>query len=227
MGGWPSARLYDWNMLIRPAQPEDALAVARLHVRSWQAAYRSLLLDDYLDQLRPEDRAARYDFSHSDPQKPYTQVAESKGQIVGFATNTPARDPDCTGLGELLALHVAQEQWGLGVGRQLAASARHRLIERGFTEAVLWMLEGNARADRFYRKEGWLPDGNHRCDEIWGIALSELRYRRVLIPNPCSPVPSFPALTTPASPAVPSPACAKPPRSAPRAAPRYSRLPPA
>lgn len=167
-------------MLIRPAQPEDALAVARVHVRSWQAAYRSLLPDEYLDQLRPEDRAARYDFSHTDPQKPYTQVAESDGVILGFATTAPARDADCAGLGELLALYVAPESWGQGTGQQLVAAARQRLADEGFAELVLWMLEGNVRADRFYRKDGWLPDGAQKRDEIWGITVSEIRYRRPL-----------------------------------------------
>ena len=175
-----AAFMYDPDMTIRPAQPEDALAVAQVHVRSWQAAYRSLLPDEYLDQLRPEDRAARYNFSHADTQKPFTQVAVSEGVVVGFATTAPARDAACPGLGELLALHVAQEQWGLGVGRQLVASARQRLIGQGFAEAVLWMVEGNVRADHFYRKDGWLPDGNRKRDEKWGIALPELRYRRPL-----------------------------------------------
>ncbi|MFZ0394598.1 MAG: GNAT family N-acetyltransferase [Terracidiphilus sp.] len=170
-------------MLIRPAQPEDALAVARVHVRSWQAAYRSLLPDEYLDQLRPEDRAARYDFSHADPRKPCTQVGESDGAIVGFATTAPARDSDCAGLGELLALYVAPESWGQGIGQQLSAAARQRLTDEGFAEAVLWMLDGNVRADRFYRQDGWLPDGSQKRDEIWGITVAEIRYRRALNPD--------------------------------------------
>lgn len=167
-------------MLIRPARPEDALAVARVHVRSWQAGYRTLLPDDFLDQLRPEDRVARYDFSHADPLKPYTQVAEIDRAIVGLATTAPARDEDCAGFGELLALYVEPERWGHGVGQELVAAARQRLVEQGFWEAVLWMLDGNARADRFYRNDGWLPDGAHKQDTIWGITLPEVRYRRIL-----------------------------------------------
>jgi hypothetical protein len=62
-------------MLLRPAEPGDAIAVARVHVRSWQAAYRTLLPDDYLDQLRPKDRAGKYEFANPDPAKPYTIVA--------------------------------------------------------------------------------------------------------------------------------------------------------
>ena len=81
------------DMLIRPAEAADALAVARVHVRAWQAAYRTLLPQDYLDRLRPEDRAERYDFSHQDPLKPYTMVACDGDAILGFATTMPRRGP--------------------------------------------------------------------------------------------------------------------------------------
>lgn len=167
-------------MLIRPAQPEDALAVARVHVRSWQAGYRSLLPDEFLDQLRPEDRAPHYDFTHTDPHKPYTQLAVREGAILGFATTAPARDSDCAGMGELLALYVAPEHWGQGIGRHLAVAARQRLVGHGFVFAVLWMLDGNARADRFYRMDGWVPDGSSKQGDIWGITVPEIRYRRHL-----------------------------------------------
>jgi len=64
--------LYIVDMELRRAEPPDAIALARVHVRSWQAAYRKLMPDDYLDQLRPEDRAKKYDFGNLDPLRPYT-----------------------------------------------------------------------------------------------------------------------------------------------------------
>ncbi len=109
------------DMLIRPAQPADAMAVAGVHVRSWQAAYRNILPDDYLDQLRPEDRAAKYDFLSRDPQKPQTIVAVEGGinaaihrfaNIMGFATTMPVTDSDMPGYGELCALYVYPPHWG-------------------------------------------------------------------------------------------------------------------
>jgi hypothetical protein len=39
-------------MFLRRAEPADAMEVARVHVRSWQVAYRGLLPDAYLDGLR-------------------------------------------------------------------------------------------------------------------------------------------------------------------------------
>jgi ribosomal protein S18 acetylase RimI-like enzyme len=62
-------------MLLRPAQPSDALAIARVHVRAWQHGYAGILPASYLNQLRPEDRAEKYDLSHADPSHPHTIVA--------------------------------------------------------------------------------------------------------------------------------------------------------
>lgn len=167
-------------MILRLAEPSDAMAVARVHVRSWQAAYRSLLPDAYLDQLRPEERAARYDFATTDPAKPRTIVAEVDGAIRGFATTMPSRDTDTSNHGELCALYVDPDDWGLGYGVALIGEARRHLSACGFPSAMLWLLEGNVRADRFYRVDGWLPDGTRRMETMWGITVNELRYRRAL-----------------------------------------------
>jgi GNAT superfamily N-acetyltransferase len=167
-------------MFLRPAKPDDALAVARVHVSSWQAAYRGLLPDSYLDQLRPEDRAARYDFASADPLKPKTIVAVDGEMIVGFATTMPARDQDLAGNGEVCALYVHPEFWGRGIGASLVESARAHLFECGFHAALLWVLAGNTRAERFYQIDGWVADGQRRTETMWGIKVEELRYRREL-----------------------------------------------
>jgi GNAT superfamily N-acetyltransferase len=167
-------------MLIRAAAAADAMAVARVHVRSWQAAYRSLLPDEYLDQLRPEDRAQRYDFETADPHKPQTIVAVEEELIRGFATTMPSRDSDFADYGELCALYVDPDCWGRGLGKTLISAARERLVTLGFANALLWVLAGNARADRFYRIDQWAPDGLHRTDTMWGVTVNEVRYLRKL-----------------------------------------------
>ena len=85
-----------------------------------------------------------------------------------------------TDAGELFALYVDPDFWGRGVGRALIAAARARLVAEGYRWAVLWVLEGNARADRFYRADGWAPDGARRTETIGGLAATDLRCRRSL-----------------------------------------------
>jgi GNAT superfamily N-acetyltransferase len=165
---------------LRSARPEDAAAVAGVHVRSWQVAYRGLLPDAYLDGLRPEDRMGRYTFGSTDPDAPWTTVAVEAEVIRGFATTGPSRDADVADAGELLALYVEPGAWGSGIGRQLMAQSRAQLGRHGFTEGFLWVLVGNDRAQRFYGIDGWLPDGRRRTQEIWGVSVDEICYRRHL-----------------------------------------------
>jgi GNAT superfamily N-acetyltransferase len=170
-------------MQIRMAEPSDTLAVARVHVRSWQVAFRALLPDEYLRRMRPEDRAQKYDFASGDPAAPKTIVAIEGDVILGFATTAPSRDPDLPSYGELCALYVDPDHWKRGVGSILVAEARRRLSSQGFSHALLWMLVGNRHADLFYRRDEWLPDGKTRREMVWGISVDELRYRRSLV-NP-------------------------------------------
>jgi ribosomal protein S18 acetylase RimI-like enzyme len=170
------AGLYS-DVLIRPAKSDDALEVARVHVRSWQAAYRGLLPDDYLDDLRAEERAQRYNFS-GDPGAPITLVALKDGAIIGFATLAAASGADAISCGELSALYVDPDHFRQGVGSVLLRAACTRLAEQGIREVVLWVLAGNATAQHFYQGSGWMPDGARRTVTRWGVAVDEIRYRR-------------------------------------------------
>jgi ribosomal protein S18 acetylase RimI-like enzyme len=166
------------SLRVREAEPADALEVAQVHVRSWQAAYRGLLPDAYLDALRPEERAARYTFGRASRDGPATFVAIQDEAIRGFATIR--RSDSEREVGEVVALYVDPGCWGLGLGKRLIEEARRRLEERGFDEAILWVFAGNERAERFYRRDGWAREGARRLDEVWGITVDEVRYRRTL-----------------------------------------------
>ena len=107
-------------------------------------------------------------------------MAVEAGRVCGFASTAPSRDSDLPDHGELCALYVDPEQWGKGIGVALVAAARDRLSQFGFRSALLWVLEGNVRADRFYRIDGWTPDGLLRTDSMWGVTVKEVRYRRGL-----------------------------------------------
>ena len=144
---------------IRRARPEDARAVAEVHVGSWRHAYRGLLPDAYLDRLSVEDREAMWREAFGEPDEG-AFVAESDGRIVGFAAFGPSRDEDAgDGIGEIPAIYVEPSTVGRGVGRELIEAATAALREAGHRRATLWVLEANERARRFYEKAGWAWDG--------------------------------------------------------------------
>ncbi|MFE1902096.1 GNAT family N-acetyltransferase [Streptomyces gardneri] len=189
---------------IREATPEDAAALAGVHVRSWQAAYRDLLPGPYLDSLDPEERAAVWRDRLTAPDRPTVLLAtEADGRVVAFSClrawpgeeseasgashasddpdgtdGTDALDPTTTA--ELAALYALPEVWGTGVGRSLLAASTEVLVTAGFRTAVLWVFTGNARGRRFYEAAGWRPDGRAVHDVTGGRELEELRYRRAL-----------------------------------------------
>jgi ribosomal protein S18 acetylase RimI-like enzyme len=168
---------------LRAARRGDELAVAELHVRSWQEAYRGLMPDDFLDALDPRDRAQRYAFESRDETAPTTVLAvvgEEGERIVGFVTFGASRDADTVGLGEIYALYVDPDCLRGGVGRQLMAEARRRLDAAGVTEVILWVLRGNDRAASFYEGEGWRPDGTSRVENPYDIVSTVDRFRRAL-----------------------------------------------
>jgi hypothetical protein len=46
--------------MIRKATPEDARAIAEVHVKSWRAAYRDLLPQDFLQGLSVDRREQQW-----------------------------------------------------------------------------------------------------------------------------------------------------------------------
>jgi ribosomal protein S18 acetylase RimI-like enzyme len=170
---------------VREAIPDDALAVAQMHVRSWQAGYRGLISQDYLDALRPEDRASRYAFGRMSLDGPFTLVAVDGAAICGQITTGKSRDTDALDAGEVWAIYVDPARWGVGVGRALMAAGSDQLRRAGYREALLWTLANNARARRFYERVGWQLDGAKRIDVIGDVAVDEVRYRRPLAAAQC------------------------------------------
>lgn len=169
------------SMILRRAVSEDAMAVAEMHVRSWQVGYRGLVPDEDLDTLRPETWADRYTFGSDAASDPMTIVALRDDAVVGFVTTAPTFDDDVDGSGQLCALYVDPAAWGNGVGSTLLRAGRKNLVDRGFTDAVLWVLVGNRRAERLYERDRWRPDGARRTEDIRGIEVDERRFRGRLV----------------------------------------------
>jgi GNAT superfamily N-acetyltransferase len=92
----------------------------------------------------------------------------------------PSRDADLPEHGELCAIYVDPDRWGQGIGMALIAAARANLLALGYRKALLWVLAGNARAERFYRIDQWAADGRCRTDSVWGVTVNEVRYQRGL-----------------------------------------------
>lgn len=161
-------------MKVRPAVPEDADGINSVRNASWRAAYGAHIPDDYWTGYDSASAIARYVAMISDP-RTNVLVAETDA-VIGYVFFGVARDDDVTpDTREVYAIYVHPDAWSTGAGRALMAAALEAL---GEGPVVLWVLESNARARRFYALAGFAPDGAHKPAEMPGGQLPEMRYRR-------------------------------------------------
>jgi len=163
---------------IATARPQDAAALARVHVEGWRAAYGHLLSDhekwfgaaalerrtrQWTQWLTPGTEASAFGT--------YRAGYDEAGTPVGFAISGPARDQDPPRNLELASLYIDQDWYGTGMGRGLV------LAVIGEAPASVWVTEDNARARRFYEKLGFVADGAAKVEVHLG-SLRDIRMVR-------------------------------------------------
>ncbi len=129
---------------MRPAQPDDAEAVARMACASSVA-----------DGGRPSClTAARFRRDGFGERPAFAaMVAEIDDRVVGYAVYYPGYDTDSATRGAYLAdLYVAEDRRRLGAGRALVAAIARRCRTQGGRWLFWSVLKRNRGARRFYRK---------------------------------------------------------------------------
>lgn len=159
---------------LRPAVPADAEAGADLQIACWREVYGPLVGADLLES-RLHERQRWVDGWHSQlADGPPRTVAVADGELIGFAVTGPTRDARKTSgavsVSELFAIYTRQAWWGTGLGQALLED----VLPGGSTS--LWVLEDNLRAQGFYRRNGFEPDGAR--EHYAGLDAWELRMVR-------------------------------------------------
>jgi ribosomal protein S18 acetylase RimI-like enzyme len=168
-------------MKLRTATAADAPAIAEIHVATWRAAYRGLMPDDFLAALSVDERTQMWRNALSRPNPSRVTVAEFDGALGGFCVYGPTRDDWAPDVAEIYALNIHPDRWRHGAGRALCEEAYGEAAARGHTSITLWVMVGNAPAQRFYERLGYAGDGAARTNShLIGRAFEELRYRKVI-----------------------------------------------
>ncbi len=160
-------------MLIRPYTEADLDRVGWVHSRSRREAYAGLVPEAALASITPERQAQVWRERMAAMPDPCAMfVADVDGLVVGFALGRV----DGNGT-ELNAIHVLAPQHGCGIGQALLERMAEEFRTWGRTDAHLWVVAGNERAQAFYRRNGWRQDGTRSKHDIGGAEVPIVRYR--------------------------------------------------
>lgn len=163
------------QLSIRPAVPEDAPGIARVHVQAWRESYAHLVPAATLAGL---DQGARESMWRTllTAGAPDAWVACAGAgtcpEIIGWASASGGRDADGPRPLELEGIYVLASHYGSGAGQMLLEAAA------GGQPAYLWVAADNPRALSFYRRNGFSPDGATTTAELAGCPVPILRMVR-------------------------------------------------
>lgn len=151
-------------MVIRPTGAGDAAQLADVHIAASEEAYADLLPAEFFASRwrNRDDRVEQWAQILRDPGHTVLVAEEDAGRLVGFVCLGPGRDEPQLGLptAEVWSLYVMASAHGAGIGYTLLTEAL------GPNDAYLWVLDGNQRAVRFYKRQGFEFDGTTRTGVI-------------------------------------------------------------
>lgn len=159
--------------LVRAAEPDDAEVIARCLARCWQESYTHLLSPGFLTGLdaQIEQRTQMWRGAMVRGRR-RPSVAEVGGRVVGvcaavdhsFVDGHPRR-------WQLRVLYLRQAHQGSGLGQALLD------VQLADHPAYLWVAEDNPRAQAFYGRNRFRPDGEVAVEAQWE-ELAEFRMVR-------------------------------------------------
>ncbi|MEU3646773.1 GNAT family N-acetyltransferase [Lentzea sp. NPDC034063] len=152
---------------IRRATSDDAAAVARIWYPGWCDAHLGNVPQRLVD-ARPEETFEPRALEHVE----HTTVATVNGEVAGFVMVIGD---------EVEQVYVSADHRGSGVAKALLAAAESEVAANGHSHAWLAVVAGNARARRFYERQGWTDEGlfDHQAPHADGpIPVPAHRYTK-------------------------------------------------
>lgn len=164
------------DIRVSVATEGDLPGIHEVANRTWPATYAGMIPDEditaFLEANYNLDRLAFVRESMGEGML----VAKSTGEVVGYVMITKDRD----GTAQVWAIYVLPGWQRRGAGTLLwnAALARGRQLESD--ELVLWVLDGNEPAHRFYERQG-AQSAEERDFPVGGGSIREVCYRIPLL----------------------------------------------
>jgi ribosomal protein S18 acetylase RimI-like enzyme len=156
---------------IRTATLDDIAAIRHVAATTWRATYSGQIGDADIAQFLDSAYSERNLTIQISRFGAGFVVATIHGSVVGYAMAGLNRDGDA----ELFAIYVLPEYHGSGVGKRLWDAALVEQVRQGQSRLCCWVLASNARARRFYERQGAFL-AEEREFPIGATMIREARY---------------------------------------------------
>jgi ribosomal protein S18 acetylase RimI-like enzyme len=161
-----------FEMLIRKAEIEDAMGIAKVQVDSWRTMFEGIVPKEYLESLSYDKREPIWKRAVMENN---LYIADENGQVIGFSVGGKERTGNYeTFPGELYSIFILKKYQGTGIGRLLVQSVVDDLKKKKLNSMLIWVIEENP-ACRFYDALGGKKIDTREI-EIGGKKLREIAY---------------------------------------------------
>lgn len=175
-------------MIVRPADPGDAAAIAAIYAH--HVAHGTASFDTVPRSL--EDTAAKI-AEHKKRNWPFL-VAEIDGAVAGYAYATQFRDRPAYRYACEDSIYVAADRRGQGIGTALMAALIDAAQRCGFLQMIGVIGGGEAASVALHARSGFTHAGQMRSvGRKFGRWLDTVYMQRALGPGDGAPPPTEPA----------------------------------
>lgn len=157
------------DVVIRPALPTDAKAIALLHFRMWREAYRDLAPEEASCELTEPVRLSRWQGMLAEETSGRAiLLADVVGRLAGFGAAGSSSHEAFEGRAEVKFLYVDSTFKRRGIGRILLAELAREMMNFGHNSMALGVVIGNDPAVAFYETMGGTRTGIYMDpDPVW------------------------------------------------------------
>ena len=150
-------------------EKDDPYDISNVYEKSWKYAYKGIIPQNFLDNI------PKGNWIKSLKAMKNLVMIES-GVIIGTSGFGPSRWDDYKDFGEIISIYLLPEFTGKGYGSKLLNRSIEELKKDGFDKIILWVLEENHIARKFYEKNKFTKCDNVRADIVGEKKLTEIMY---------------------------------------------------
>ena len=167
------------NYIIRKASMDDVNDIARIHVNSWQEAYKGLMPQRFIESYTFDKRHKLWT-NIIERELAAVFVAVSHDECLGFLCVGQLKSMEDTQTYELSSIYINSSYIGVGIGQSLYKECEKYLLVRGAEQVTVWALDSNKRALNFYAKLGFRLTGHTSKEQAEEVVLNDVELSKTL-----------------------------------------------